>query len=141
MIRESKNPHYLTFFPSSLQYPLLDGSLANQAINSDLFCLPKTVRSIHCLLINRRVPVGVVKNNLPKLKINCAVLMSDRINAMPQTVSAAVKLMPNPPARVESKNTKMSVLLWKSATMSRLAEILLDPSSRMYRCFRCHMYS
>lgn len=57
------------------------------------------------------------------------------------TVSAAVKLMPSPPARVDNRNTKMSLRFWKSATMSRRAEILLDPSNRMYRCFLCHMYS
>lgn len=57
------------------------------------------------------------------------------------TVSAAVRLMPSPPARVDSKKTKMSERLWKSATMSRRSEILDEPSSRMYVCLRCHMYS
>ena len=48
-----------------------------------------------------------------------------------RTVSAAVRLMPSPPALVLSRNAKMSVLAWKSATMSRRSEILDDPSSRM----------
>ena len=30
---------------------------------------------------------------------------------------------------------------WKSATMSRLSEIFDEPSSLMYVCLRCHMYS
>jgi hypothetical protein len=32
-------------------------------------------------------------------------------------------------------------LAWKSATMSRLSEIFDEPSSLMYVCFRCHIYS
>ena len=57
------------------------------------------------------------------------------------TVSAAVKFIPRPPALVLNKNTKMSDRVWKSATMSRRSEILDEPSSRMYVCFLCHMYS
>lgn len=30
---------------------------------------------------------------------------------------------------------------WKSATMSRLSEIFDEPSSLMYVCLRCHIYS
>ena len=56
-------------------------------------------------------------------------------------MSAAVKLIPRPPALVLNKNTKMSDRVWKSATMSRRSEILDEPSSRMYVCFLCHMYS
>jgi hypothetical protein len=50
---------------------------------------------------------------------------------MALTVSAAVKLMPRPPALVLSKNTKMSDRDWKSATISRLSAIFDDPSSRI----------
>lgn len=57
------------------------------------------------------------------------------------TVSAAVRLIPSPPALVLSRNTKMSERVWKSATMSRLSEILDEPSSLMQVCFLCHMYS
>jgi hypothetical protein len=45
------------------------------------------------------------------------------------TVSAAVRLMPSPPALVLNRKTKMSDRLWKSATMSRLSEILEEPSN------------
>jgi len=47
------------------------------------------------------------------------------------TVSAAVRLMPSPPARVLSKNTKISDRVWKSATISRRSDIFDDPSSLM----------
>lgn len=47
------------------------------------------------------------------------------------TVSAAVRLIPRPPARVLSRKTKMSERDWKSATMSRRSAILDEPSRRM----------
>jgi len=57
------------------------------------------------------------------------------------TVSAAVRLMPRPPARVLSRNTKMSDRVWKSATMSLRSDIFDEPSNLMYVCFRCHRNS
>jgi len=57
------------------------------------------------------------------------------------TVSAAVRLMPSPPARVLSRNTKMSDRVWKSATMSRRSDIFDDPSNLTYVCFRCQRNS
>ena len=65
----------------------------------------------------------------------------DKLIAALLTVSAAVRLIPSPPALVLSRKTKMSERAWKSATMSRRSEILEDPSSLMYVCFLCHMYS
>ena len=57
------------------------------------------------------------------------------------TVSAAVRLIPSPPALVERRKTKMSDRVWKSATMSRRSLILDDPSNRMNVCFLWVMYS
>ena len=52
------------------------------------------------------------------------------VQTLELTVSAAVKLMPSPPALVLKRKTKISSLDWKPATVSRRDEILHDPSKR-----------
>ena len=66
-----------------------------------------------------------------KLKLNKKGKKCKQYMLKALTVSAAVRLIPSPPALVLSKKTKMSLRVWKSATMSRRSDILEDPSSRM----------
>lgn len=47
-----------------LQDPLLDGSLTDQAIDSDLLGLAQPVSSVHGLLVHCGVPVTVIEDDL-----------------------------------------------------------------------------
>lgn len=47
-----------------LQDPLLDGSLADEAVDGDLLGLAQPVSPIHGLLVNCRVPVTVIEDDL-----------------------------------------------------------------------------
>ena len=58
----------LAFLLRSLQYSFLNASFANESVNGDLFRLAQSVRSIHRLLVDRRVPVAVVEDHLQKTR-------------------------------------------------------------------------
>lgn len=47
-----------------LQDPLLDGSLADEAVDCDLLGLAQPVSPVHGLLVHRGVPVAVVEDDL-----------------------------------------------------------------------------
>lgn len=47
-----------------LQDPLLNGALADEAIDGDLLGLTQSVSPVHGLLVHRRVPVAVIEDNL-----------------------------------------------------------------------------
>lgn len=47
----------------------------------------------------------------------------------------------SPTYRIYVQLNQLLYLLWKSATMSLLSEILEDPSNRMYVCFLYTIYS
>ena len=55
---------YLTLLLGSLQYALLDGSLADEPVHGDLLGLAEAVGAVHGLLVHRRVPVAVVEDHL-----------------------------------------------------------------------------
>lgn len=96
-----------------LQDPLLDGALTDEAVDGDLFGLAQPVGPVHGLLVHRGVPVAVVKDDLePKTQRRQRALLMCWLSSFcrPLTVSAAVRLMPSPPALVLSRKTKMSVL-------------------------------
>lgn len=56
----------LAFLLGPLQDPLLDGTLTDEAIDSDLLGLTQPVSSVHGLLVHCGVPVTVVEDNLAK---------------------------------------------------------------------------
>lgn len=55
---------YLALLLGSLQDPLLDGSLADEAVDCDLFGLAQPVSPVHGLLVYRGVPIAVVEDDL-----------------------------------------------------------------------------
>lgn len=98
-----------------LQDPLLDGSLADEAVDCDLLGLAQPVSPVHGLLVHRGVPVAVVEDDLEERRQKSSYLNSEfqsdsLLTVKRLTVSAAVRLMPRPPALVLSRKTKMSVL-------------------------------
>lgn len=104
----------LTLLLGPLQDPLLDGALADEAVDGDLLGLTQPVGPVHGLLVHRGVPVAVVEDDLEGKAQRGQRAAADgdgpRRFLPPLTVSAAVRLMPSPPARVLSRKTKMSVL-------------------------------
>lgn len=58
----------LAFLLGPLQDPLLDGSLTDEAIDSDLLGLTQPVSSVHGLLVHCGVPVTVIEDNLEEDK-------------------------------------------------------------------------
>ena len=65
--------------------------------------------SVHSLLVNSWVPITVIENNLKATTINLGKKLKKAIGQL-STVSAAVKLIPRPPARVLKRNTNISDL-------------------------------
>ena len=59
---------HFAFLLRPLQYSFLNASLANESVDGDLFRLAQSVRSIHRLLVDRRVPVAVVEDHLQKTR-------------------------------------------------------------------------
>lgn len=58
----------LAFLLGPLQDPLLDGTLTDEAIHSDLLGLTQPVSSVHGLLVHCGVPVAVIEDNLEEKK-------------------------------------------------------------------------
>lgn len=52
-----------------LQDPLLDGTLTDEAIDSDLLGLTQPVSSVHGLLVHCGVPVAVIEDDLKGIKM------------------------------------------------------------------------
>lgn len=59
---------YLALLFGPLQDPLLDGTLADEAIDGDLFGLTQPVSPVHGLLVHCGVPVAVIEDNLEEDK-------------------------------------------------------------------------
>lgn len=55
---------HLALLLGPLQDPLFDGTLADEAVHSDLLGLTQPVGPVHGLLVYRWVPVAVVEDNL-----------------------------------------------------------------------------
>jgi hypothetical protein len=83
----------------------------NKPVHRDLLGLAHTVRSIHRLRVVARVPIVVVCA-AASARVRDATLCSlpGLRNSQKMTVSAAVRLIPRPPALVDRQNTKMSGL-------------------------------
>lgn len=100
-----------------LQDPLLDGALTDEAVDGHLLGLAQPVSPVHGLLVHGGVPIAVIKDDLEqrhnatfiRLLTSAAGVLAELL-FQPLTVSAAVRLMPSPPALVLSRKTKMSVL-------------------------------
>lgn len=54
----------LAFLLGTLQDPLLNGTLTDKTIHSDLLGLTQPVSSVHGLLVHCGVPVTVIEDNL-----------------------------------------------------------------------------
>ena len=51
------------FLHSSLQDALLDSALGDQSVNCNLTGLAKSMSTIHSLLVDSRIPVGVIEDD------------------------------------------------------------------------------
>jgi len=118
-----------------------EGDSRNQSIYSNLLSLPNSMSSIHSLSIVRRVPIVVIYSsallwvhhiepemlrvyhieheNIEKGRWRVDRRRNrrregNRDDVQKITVSAAVKLIPNPPALVERQKTKISGLFVSS---------------------------
>lgn len=91
--------------------------LRNQTVHRDLLGLSNTMSPIHRLSIVRGVPVVVICRS-DKLHRTSNVSTKEKtggdVNLQKITVSAAVRLIPSPPARVLRQNTKISGLVVSS---------------------------
>lgn len=83
----------------------------NQPVHRDLLGLAHTMRSVHRLRVVARVPIVVVCAGAS------ACVRDATLNSLPEsldsqkiTVSAAVRLIPRPPALVDRQKTKISGL-------------------------------
>lgn len=79
--------------------------------HSHLLGLSQTMGPIHGLLVNGRIPVAIVENDLKGYENTSKYGTRElHLRHNPSTVSAAVRLMPRPPARVLKRKTKISDL-------------------------------
>jgi hypothetical protein len=92
------------FLLSTLEDVLLHGVLADETIDADMRLLADTMRAGHRLQIVLRIPVALrcQKNQHHATKYHPEKVLTSKMI----TVSAVSRLIPKPPARVESRNAK-----------------------------------
>jgi hypothetical protein len=104
-IHDGQGTHIL-LGSSELDNSLLDGATSNESIDGDLFRLTDSMCSVHSLGVVRGIPVVVICQGVsywPYEDFSAE-------GSQKTTVSAAVKLIPRPPARVLRQKMKISGL-------------------------------
>ena len=122
-LEKSRLETHLLLLSSELNDPLVDGSLRDESVDRDLSRLTQSMSSIHRLSVVTRVPIVVVWGRRRRKVVSFQCFggreeRRDEKGSQKMTVSAAVKLIPNPPARVERQKTKISGLEGKKGTAS-----------------------
>ena len=101
--------------------------------NCTITCYPR-VQTIYCSMENVHTDVGAFRMAQPSKVFSLTMTSFSCL-----TVSAAVRLIPRPPARVLSKNTKMSALKEKRfGTLSELRYLpFADEAEKGSSYFKC----
>jgi len=106
------------FLCSTLEHTLFDAVLSDEAEDINLLRLADAMSAIHCLQISLRIP------RMQERSVSYqAILLLDMYQSLSYstTISAVVKLIPSPPARVVSKKMNFSLpgLLYSSIAVIR----------------------